>query len=248
LETQTLSSDVSLSVQQQSVWSDIFAQAITGELVGALNYGTLAEICDDETERADASEHAERETLHAQVFRTLCESLGIRVTADVNAPYWARIRAAFVRSAEMRDRIACFVIQEVMLESFAVGSYDRIARVAPPAIAKTFAAIAAEEGQHVGHAMELLRGARSADPYTFDSMVNRLHNDVMSTLAEMVAKDDPAGHCGLCSGTCVKEALQLVGLCTSDLRGASLRKYMQTLDAIGVPGDVTLQWVARLPV
>lgn len=248
METRACGTDTPLSCQQQSVWADILAQAVTGELIGAMNYRTLAEICDLASEKAEASEHAEREAAHAQMFRRLGESIGTDVRSDVDAPYWSRIRAAFVRCAARGDRTGCFVIQEVMLESFAVASYDRIARIAPPAIAATFAAIAAEEREHVEHAVALLRGIRDRDTDAFDATVKTLHAEVMTTLAEMVAREDPKGHCGLCSGTCVKEALPAVGLCTSELRGASLRQYLQTLDAIDVPGDASLQWVAQLPV
>ena len=39
-----------------------------------------------------------------------------------------------------------------------------------------------------------------------------------------------------------------IGLTTVELRGASLQQYLKTLDALGLPGEVTLQWVAQLPV
>jgi fatty aldehyde decarbonylase len=248
METAGVCNDSVLPVQEQSIWADILAQAVTGELIGAMNYGTLAEMCDDAADQDEAREHAEREADHARLFRRLGETIGTEVRSDVKAPYWARIREAFMRRAGAGDRIGCFVIQEVMLESFAVGSYGRIARIAPPPIAATFAAIAADEQGHVDHAVALLRATRDLDPVTFDLALRRHHAEVMTTLAEMVAREDPKGHCGLCRGSCVKEALPVVGLSTSDLRGASLRQYMQTLDAIGVPGEVTLQWVAQLPV
>jgi len=248
METRACCTDTPLSDQQQSVWTDVLAQAVTGELIGAMNYRTLAALCDRASEKVEANEHADRETAHAQMFRRLGESIGSDVRSDVEAAYWSRIRAAFVRCADRGDRTGCFVIQEVMLESFAVGSYGRIARIAPPPIAETFAAIAAEEHEHVEHAIALLRDIRHRDADAFDATVKALHAEVMTTLAEMVAGEDPKGHCGLCRGTCVKEALPSVGLCTTELRGASLRQYMQTLDAIGVPGDVSLQWVAQLPV
>ena len=41
------------------IWQDILAQAMTGELLAAMNYASLSEICDDPAEVADALEHAE---------------------------------------------------------------------------------------------------------------------------------------------------------------------------------------------
>src|SRR5947209_2119735 len=41
------------------IWQDILAQAMTGELLAAMNYASLSEICDDPAEVADALEHAQ---------------------------------------------------------------------------------------------------------------------------------------------------------------------------------------------
>ena len=70
----------------------------------------------------------------------------------------------------------------------------------------------------------------------------------MTTLTEMVAKECRHGQCDLCHSSCVKPSLSEVGLTTVELRGASLQQYLKTLDALGLPGEVTLQWVAQLPV
>ena len=40
-----------------AIWQDVLAQAMTGELLAAMNYASLAEICDDPAEVADALEH-----------------------------------------------------------------------------------------------------------------------------------------------------------------------------------------------
>jgi hypothetical protein len=39
-----------------------------------------------------------------------------------------------------------------------------------------------------------------------------------------------------------------VRLSAAELRGASLHQYLKTLDKLGLPGEVTLTWVAQLPV
>ena len=50
-----------------------------------------------------------------------------------------------------------------MLESFAVASYARVGRVAPGSLGRTFACIAAEEEEHIEHAMAILRAERALD-------------------------------------------------------------------------------------
>ena len=230
------------------IWQDVLAQAMTGELVAAMNYASLSEICDDPEEVADALEHAEGERGHAAAFAAEGRKIGIEVTNNVDAKHWKRLREAFMRCITERDFIGCLIVQEIMLESFAVASYARVGKVAPGSLGKTFAAIAAEEEEHVDHAMSILINERALDAQRFDDKVCRIHLDVMTTLAKMLAKECKDGHCEVCHESCVKPSLFEVSLSAAELRGASLQQYLKMLDMLGIPGEVTLAWVAQLPV
>jgi fatty aldehyde decarbonylase len=231
-----------------SIWQDVLAQAVTGELIAVLNYTSLAEICEEPSAVADALEHAESERGHARAFTGEGKKLGIEVPSNVTAKYWKRLRTAFLRQIDARDFIGCLIIQEVMLESFAVASYKRVGQVAPGSLGSTFATIAAEEEDHIDHAMSILRVARALDVQSFDDKLHELHVEVMGILAQMFAREDGDGHCELCHAACVKQSLPLVGLNSSELRGASLQHYLRTLDGLGLPGEMTLVWATQLPV
>src|SRR5467141_1421301 len=230
------------------IWQDVLAQAMTGELIAAMNYTSLAEICDDPEEVADALEHAAGERGHAAAFAAAGRKIGVDVPNNVDGKYWKRLREAFMRCIAERDFIGCLIVQEIMLESFAVASYSRVGKVAPGSLGETFARIAAEEEDHVDHAMSILRTERALDPQRFDDKVYRLHLDVMTTLAQMLAKECRDGHCEVCHASCVKPALFEVSLSAAELRGASLQRYLKTLDMLGIAGEVTLRWVTQLPV
>jgi len=230
------------------IWQDVLAQAMTGELVAAMNYTALAEICDDPEEVADALEHAEGERGHAAAFAAEGRKIGVDVANNVDGKHWKRVRDGFMRCITERDFIGCLIVQEVMLESFAVASYARVGKVAPGSLGTTFASIAGEEEEHVDHAMAILRTQRALDPQRFDDKVYRLHLDVMTTLAQMLAKECRDGHCEVCHGSCVKPSLLEIRLSAAELRGASLQQYLKTLDGLGLPGEVTLAWVTQLPV
>jgi len=73
----------------------------------------------------------------------------VDVQNNVDAMHWKRLREAFMRCIAQRDFIGCLIVQEIMLESFAVASYARVGKVAPGSLGRTFAAIAAEEEEHV---------------------------------------------------------------------------------------------------
>ncbi len=230
------------------IWQDVLAQAITGELLAAMNYTSLSEISDDPAEVADALEHAEIERGHAARFAAEGRKIGVDAANNVEAKHWKRLREAFLRCIAGRDFIGCLIVQEIMLESFAVASYARVGKVAPGSLGKTFSTIAAEEEEHVDHAMAILRAERALDAQRFDDKVYGLHLDVMTTLARMLAKECKDGHCEVCHSSCVKPALFDVSLSAAELRGASLRQYLKTLDMLGIPGEVTLTWVTQLPV
>ena len=83
-------SDADAACSTASIWQDVLAQAVTGELVAVLNYTSLAEICQDPDEVADALEHAESERGHATAFTAEGKKLGIEVPNNVNAKYWKR--------------------------------------------------------------------------------------------------------------------------------------------------------------
>src|SRR5215831_15708003 len=59
------------------IWQDVLAQAVTGELLAAMNYTSLSEICDDPAEIADALEHAEGERGHATAFAAEGRKIGM---------------------------------------------------------------------------------------------------------------------------------------------------------------------------
>jgi fatty aldehyde decarbonylase len=244
----SLSNGCASSLLSAPIWQDVLAQAMTGELIAAMNYTSLAEICDDPAEVADALEHAEGEQGHAARFAAEGRKIGVEVANNVDAKYWKRLREAFLRCIGERDFVGCLIVQEIMLESFAVASYARVGKVAPGSLGKTFASIAAEEEEHIGHALEILRTERASDPRRFDDKVHRLHLDVMTTLAEMLAKECKHGHCEVCHESCVKPALPEIALTPAELRGASLQQYLKSLDMLGLPGEVTLTWVTQLPV
>jgi fatty aldehyde decarbonylase len=230
------------------IWQDVLAQAVTGERIAAMNYASLASICTDGDEAADALEHAESERGHATAFSAEARKIGVEAVDNVDGRYWKRLRAAFLKCVVAKDFIGCLIVQEVMLESFAMASYERVGRVGPGSLGVTFAAIAAEEADHIDHAISILRAERALNQQKFDDKVYGLHLDVMTTLAEMMGRECVSGHCEVCHGSCAKPALPSVGLTTGELRGASLQQYLKTLDQLGLPGETTLEWVMQLPV
>src|SRR6266436_828197 len=92
------------------IWQDVLAQAITGELLAAMNYTSLSEICDDPAEVADALEHAEGERGHSAAFAVEAHKIGVDAPDNVDAKHWKRLREAFLLCIEERDFIGCLIV------------------------------------------------------------------------------------------------------------------------------------------
>ncbi len=230
------------------IFTDVLSYAITGELIGMANYAAMTALHDDPGQQMDMVRHADSERRHADAFRRASRSTGYTPIVNLNAQGWRDIRREFADYAARRDLTACLIIQELMLESFAVALYQAVAEVADPPLAEVFKVIADDEAGHVDHAIAELRPIFEADRDVFEDKVERLNDEVMSHLAHMVAARDDTGPCGLCQGHCLKEAVTTIGLERSELRGRAINQYLRSLDAIGVRGERSLAWVARLPL
>lgn len=236
-----------LAPEKRDVIADVFSQAITGEIVGMSNFASLSGTIDDVHEKMEAVEHSNSERLHAEGFIELANKYGLKTIVNIDGIYWKNVRERFLEYAERKDFIACLIIQEVMLESFAVSMYRDVGKAIGGEIGELFIATSAEEKEHLEHSTEILRAAFKEDPEEFYQKFEAIHYSCMSILSEWSATTDLRGHCGVCNGTCMKESLHHIDLDINSLRGHALSLYTRALDNIGIPGEKSIVWIANLP-
>jgi len=153
--------------EKAEVQEGFLAQAVTGELVGMLNYLGMVELSTDLAAKEEAVEHAESERRHAEAFRACARELGLHPVEDVRSPFWARIRAAFRHWAGRRDRTACILLQGVMLESFAAALYYAVGDAVDGRMGVLFRRIGREEETHVEDSRRILLAEYRRDPGGF---------------------------------------------------------------------------------
>jgi len=236
-----------IPLERESVIIDILGQAITGELIGMSNFASLAESIDDIHEKLECVEHANCERGHAEGFMAVAKKFNLKPVINMKGYYWNAIRKCFLKYAKAKDFIACLIIQEVILECFAVSMYNDVGNALDNEIGELFSAISAEEKEHIEHSIDILQNELNKDVQAFINKVETIHNECMTILGEWTAQVDLHGHCGVCHGECMKESLQCVHLDLKTIRGNALNLYMSTLDRIGLPQEKTLQWVVNLP-
>ncbi|WP_375323587.1 ferritin-like domain-containing protein [Flagellimonas sp. GZD32] len=229
------------------VLSDVFSQAITGELIGMSNFASMAGAIDDPHEKMEAVEHADSERQHAEGFMAQAERMGLKVKVNLEGEYWGRVRKLFLSYAEKNDFIACLAIQEIMLEAFAVSMYTDVGKALDNEAGKLFLSIAEEEKEHMEHSTEFLRDELKKDKDKFLKKFEQLHKDCMTILAEFSLTSTCKDSCGVCNGNCMKSALPIVGLDVGSMRGNALSLYARALDHIGIPGEQSIKWIANLP-
>ncbi|MEO6722394.1 MAG: long-chain fatty aldehyde decarbonylase [Ferruginibacter sp.] len=239
--------DATYTIEEFNVISDVFSQAITGELIGMSNFASLAETINDPHEKMEAVEHANSERMHAEGFLAYAKKAGLNININMQGAYWGNVRTQFLSYARKKDFIACLIIQEVILESFAVSMYTDVGDSLGGEAGHLFHSIAEEEKEHLDHSSDLLRAELKKDPVAFINKFEEIHFNCMTILAEFTATNDLRGHCGVCHGDCMKGSLHHIGLDTITLRGNALALYAQAMDNIGIPGEKSIVWIARLP-
>ncbi|KAB1071351.1 ferritin-like domain-containing protein [Tamlana haliotis] len=235
------------SIEEFNVVSDVFSQAITGELIGMSNFASLSGTIEDPHEKMEAVEHADSERQHAEAYLAHAKKMELNININLNGEYWRRVREVFLSYSNKNDFIACLIIQEVMLESFAVSMYTDVGNALKNSAGKLFLSIADEEKDHMEHSIEFLREELKQNEADFLIRFEKIHFDCMTILSEFSAKTDLNGHCGVCNGDCMKNALHHIGLDVVSMRGNALSLYAKTLDSIGIPGEKSIQWIANLP-
>jgi fatty aldehyde decarbonylase len=249
METMTASQPAIFTKEFRNVCTDILSQSINGEIVGMSNFAKLTGTFDDVHERMECIEHANCERNHAEGFIQVAKKYDFPVLITLGGTYWTRVRETFTKWADKKDFIACIIMQEVILECFAVSMYKDVGiALESTEMGQLFLEISKEEEEHIEHSIEILKAELEKDYEGFIAKVEAVHYDCMTIMAEWSILRPCEDHCRVCNGECMKDNLPTIGLDIKFLRGNAMNLYMKTLDRIGIPGIKSLEWVTNLPI
>ena len=116
-----------MTLEEFNIISDVFSQAITGELIGMSNFASLAETIDDPHEKMEAVEHANSERMHAEGFMAYAKKNKLKININMQSPYWGNVRSQFLSYAQKKDFIACLKDEPMAKKHFEslTGSHQR---------------------------------------------------------------------------------------------------------------------------
>ena len=231
------------------VYRTLLSHIVTGESVGIEHYARMVPLARTTQERIDLVDAAHDERGHLVSILDAAKSLGIATEWAADDAYWGAVRRTFKEAADRGDLLACYVIQDVVLEVFAVTLYEAIQGGLEARVAPRVAAIAADERRHLGHGIAALRSQADGDDAGLRQRVEAANEGVARVLAQWLRVGDCAVACGVCAktrGSCFKDDLGLFGVDLGRTRARFLSLYGESLRALGfTPASVT-RWVARL--
>jgi fatty aldehyde decarbonylase len=217
--------------------------------MGIEHYARMVRLARDPRERLELLEDASHECRHLSAVMALAPRLGLEVTCAPEDAYWGRVRAAFEERAAARDLAACRVIQDVILESFAVVLYGSILPGISLDAAGCLAAILRDEQGHLAEGTTALRRRVDEDASSAVASVEAANAGAARILADWLRPRDCAPACGVCSAlarSCLKQDLEVISVDLVAARAAFVSTYGRALRAAGfAPAQVT-RWLARL--
>ncbi len=229
----------------------IASQAVTGESIGIDHYARMIPLSTSLAEKLALLEDAWRERQHLLAVQSVAEAEGWELEDGRDDPYWSRIRAAFEENAERGDLLGCRVVQDLVLECFAVSLYKLLAPKIDARLSHAFERIAVDEEQHLQQGLEEVRGALLENYADTLARLEFANERVARVLAEWLQPQDCEPVCGVCGkvgGGCAKPALQGLELDLLRLRAVFVNRYGAVLREAGVEPAKVTRFLARLLV
>src|SRR5262245_45336814 len=183
------------------VYRTLLSHIVTGESVGIEHYARMVPLARTIQERVDLVDAAHDERCHLVSILDVAGTLGLSTECATDDAYWGPIRRTFRQAADRGDLLACYVIQDVVLESFAVTLYEAIQGGLVAVVAFRVAALAADERAHLGHGLQGLRSAFDGAPEELHARVDAANEGVARVLAGWLGAGACATACGVCPRT-----------------------------------------------
>ena|ERR1700730_18272263 len=227
--------------------SFVVSNAHRGEIMAVDNYSEMVHLLPDTDSKIETVNQAKEECKHILLLEKLAKRIGFPVDDTMVEPQWVNVRQNFHESVRNKNLAACLIIQDLMVESLAIGLY------------KVFASAANRDTETIGVAKSLLEdelehldiGVRRIQvemkkdlDHVNDSLL-WAHGRVMPNLFEMVHKS--------CEFLCetknldcdtVEKPSQEIDL--ELLKMVSLEHYVSMLDKANFDPKITNQLIAGM--
>ena len=227
--------------------SFVVSNARKGEIMAIENYGEMVHMMPDTDSKIETVHQAKEECKHILLLEKLAKTIGFPIAETMVEPQWANIRQAFHDAARKNDLAACLIIQDLMVESLAIGLYKLFASAAngDTETQPVAANLLKDELDHLEIGIKRIKGLMEQDSDAVHDSLVWAHHKVMPNLFEMVHES--------CNFLCNNHSLDCdtvdKGTTTIDLETlkiTSLEHYIAMLDAAGFETKVTNRLIASM--
>jgi fatty aldehyde decarbonylase len=227
--------------------SFVVSNARKGEIMAIENYGEMVHLMPDTDSKIETVHQAKEECKHILLLEKLAKNIGFPIAETMIEPQWINVRQHFHEAARKKDLAACLIIQDLMVESLAIGLYKVFASAANgDTETQTVAAnLLKDELDHLEIGVKRIRNLMAQDSEAVHDALVWAHHKVMPNLFEMVHQS--------CDFLCNNHSLDCdtvdkgsVYIDLEALKIASLEHYVAMLDAAEFDMKVTNQLIAGM--
>src|SRR5260370_22170214 len=110
--------------------SFVVSNARKGEIMAIENYGEMVHMMPDTDSKIEAVHQAKEECKHILLLEKLAKTIGFPIQHTMVEPQWINVREHFPDAPRKKNLAACLIIQDLMVESLAIGLYKVFASAA----------------------------------------------------------------------------------------------------------------------
>lgn len=170
------------------VLSFIASNAWCGENMAVQNYSEMVPLMPTVEDKIEAVNQAKEEAKHILVLEKLAHRLGFSIDETMLQDDWPKVRDTFHEAASKGDLAGCLIIQDLMVESLAIGLYSTFADASNKDIEtqRVAAALLKDEVDHLDIGLRRIRQLIATDSEAVHDSLVWAHSRVMPLLFNMV--------------------------------------------------------------
>lgn len=227
--------------------SFVASNARQGEIMAIENYGEMVHLMPTTDSKIETVHQAKEECKHILLLEKLGKNVGFPIDESMVEPQWANVRQHFHEAARKKNLAGCLIIQDLMVESLAIGLYKVFSSTAngDPDTHAVAVNLLKDEMDHLQIGVRRIKELMAQDSDAVHDTLVWAHHKVMPHLFEMVHQS--------CDFLCRNKNLDCdvvdkgeVYIDLDLLKVASLEHYVQMLDEAEFEPKVTNQLIASM--
>jgi fatty aldehyde decarbonylase len=243
----TVNSNIPRSEGYLKLLSFVASNARQGEIMAIENYGEMVHLMPTTDSKIETVHQAKEECKHILLLEKLGKHVGFPIDESMVEPQWANVRQYFHEAARKKNLAGCLIIQDLMVESLAIGLYKVFASAAngDPDTKAVAVNLLKDEMDHLQIGVRRIKDLMAQDSEAVHDTLVWAHHKVMPYLFDMVHQS--------CNFLCQYKDLDCDIVDKGDvyidldlLKVASLEHYVQMLDEAEFDPKVTNQLIASM--